>query len=106
MEFRPSVQGMRGDEGDRDEVLEPRIKYFVATVIPVVILCGGKGTRMRAGRERLPKPLVEIGGRPILWHVMSLYAAQGFVDRKSTRLNSSHANISYAVFCLKKTLTP
>ncbi|TMK40258.1 MAG: nucleotidyl transferase [Actinobacteria bacterium] len=70
---------MRGDEGDRDEVLEPRIKYFVATVIPVVILCGGKGTRMRAGRERLPKPLVEIGGRPILWHVMSLYAAQGFV---------------------------
>ena len=47
-------------------------------VIPVAILCGGKGTRMRAGGEELPKPLVEIGGRPVLWHVMSLYAAQGF----------------------------
>ncbi|HYZ81727.1 MAG TPA: sugar phosphate nucleotidyltransferase [Solirubrobacteraceae bacterium] len=44
----------------------------------VAILCGGKGTRMRAGGEELPKPLVEIGGRPVLWHVMSLYAAQGF----------------------------
>ena len=33
---------------------------------------------MRAGGEELPKPLVEIGGRPVLWHVMSLYAAQGF----------------------------
>jgi glucose-1-phosphate cytidylyltransferase len=48
-------------------------------VLPVVaILCGGKGTRMREGGESLPKPLVEIGGRPILWHVMSLYAGQGF----------------------------
>jgi glucose-1-phosphate cytidylyltransferase len=48
-------------------------------VLPVVaILCGGKGTRMREGGETVPKPLVEIGGRPILWHVMSLYAGQGF----------------------------
>jgi glucose-1-phosphate cytidylyltransferase len=44
----------------------------------VAILCGGKGTRMREGGETIPKPLVEVGGRPILWHVMSLYAAQGF----------------------------
>jgi glucose-1-phosphate cytidylyltransferase len=44
----------------------------------VAILCGGKGTRMRERGESLPKPLVEIGGRPILWHVMSLYAGQGF----------------------------
>ncbi|HEY1594019.1 MAG TPA: sugar phosphate nucleotidyltransferase [Thermoleophilaceae bacterium] len=48
-------------------------------MLPVVaILCGGKGTRMREGGESLPKPLVEIGGKPILWHVMSLYAGQGF----------------------------
>ena len=47
---------------------------------PVAILCGGKGTRMREGGESLPKPLVEIGGRPILWHVMCLYAAQGLSD--------------------------
>jgi len=51
----------------------------VDDVLPLVaILCGGKGTRMRARGEELPKPLVEIGGRPVLWHVMSLYAAQGF----------------------------
>ncbi|HEY7630952.1 MAG TPA: sugar phosphate nucleotidyltransferase [Thermoleophilaceae bacterium] len=48
-------------------------------MLPVVaILCGGKGTRMREGGETLPKPLVEIGAKPILWHVMSLYAGQGF----------------------------
>lgn len=47
---------------------------------PVAILCGGKGTRMREGGETLPKPLVEIGGHPILWHVMCLYAAQGLSD--------------------------
>ena len=43
----------------------------------VGILCGGKGTRMRGEGPPVPKPLVEVGGRPILWHVMSLYAAQG-----------------------------
>ena len=44
---------------------------------PVAILCGGKGTRMRGEGKAMPKPLVEIGGRPILWHVMSIYAAYG-----------------------------
>ena len=44
--------------------------------LPVVILCGGMGIRM--GDER-PKMLVEVGGRPILWHVMKIYAAQGFI---------------------------
>src|SRR5215212_9027578 len=47
---------------------------------PVAILCGGKGTRMREAGESLPKPLVEIGGRPILWHVMCVYASQGLSD--------------------------
>lgn len=46
-------------------------------MLPVAILCGGQGTRMREAEPRVPKPLVEIGGRPILWHVMALYAAQG-----------------------------
>jgi glucose-1-phosphate cytidylyltransferase len=45
---------------------------------PVVILCGGRGTRLRERTETLPKPLVEIGGRPIVWHVIGIYAAQGF----------------------------
>jgi glucose-1-phosphate cytidylyltransferase len=43
----------------------------------VAILCGGRGTRLREKTESMPKALVEIGGRPILWHVMQIYAAQG-----------------------------
>jgi glucose-1-phosphate cytidylyltransferase len=46
----------------------------------VVILCGGQGTRLREETEYRPKPLVEIGGRPILWHIMKLYAHYGFQD--------------------------
>jgi glucose-1-phosphate cytidylyltransferase len=45
---------------------------------PVVILCGGRGTRLQEHSQELPKPLVEIGGLPILWHVVQLYAVQGF----------------------------
>ncbi len=44
----------------------------------VVVLCGGLGTRLREETEFRPKPLVEIGGRPILWHLMKLYATYGF----------------------------
>ncbi len=44
----------------------------------VVILAGGLGTRLAEETETRPKPMVEIGGRPILWHIMKLYAAQGF----------------------------
>ena len=46
--------------------------------IPVVILCGGMGTRLREASEKLPKPLVDIGGRPILWHIMKTYSEHGF----------------------------
>lgn len=48
-------------------------------VLPqVAILCGGRGTRLQEHSPALPKPLVEIGGRPILWHVIQIYLAQGF----------------------------
>ena len=46
--------------------------------IPVVILCGGEGTRLREETEKLPKPLVDIGGKPILWHIMKTYGHHGF----------------------------
>ena len=44
----------------------------------VVILCGGLGTRLREETEFKPKPMVEIGCRPILWHIMKIYAHYGF----------------------------
>ncbi len=46
----------------------------------VAILCGGRGTRLKEETEVRPKPLVEIGGRPILWHIMKIYAHYGFND--------------------------
>ncbi|MGA2619340.1 MAG: glucose-1-phosphate cytidylyltransferase [Thermoguttaceae bacterium] len=46
----------------------------------VVILCGGLGTRLREETEFRPKPMVEIGGRPILWHIMKIFAHYGFRD--------------------------
>lgn len=46
--------------------------------IPVVILCGGLGTRLREETEYKPKPMVEIGGRPMLWHILKHYAHYGF----------------------------
>jgi len=46
----------------------------------VVILCGGLGTRIKEETEFRPKPMVEIGGKPILWHIMKIYAHYGFTD--------------------------
>jgi len=46
----------------------------------VVILCGGQGTRLREETEVKPKPMVAIGGMPILWHIMMTYAYYGFKD--------------------------
>ena len=44
----------------------------------VVILCGGLGTRLREESEFRPKPMVNIGSRPILWHIMKIYACYGY----------------------------
>ena len=46
----------------------------------VAILCGGMGTRLREETEVRPKPMVEVGGRPILWHIMKIYARYGYED--------------------------
>ncbi len=46
----------------------------------VVILCGGRGTRISEATETIPKPMIEIGGKPILWHIMKTYSYYGFND--------------------------
>lgn len=46
----------------------------------VVILCGGEGARLREETEHRPKPMIEIGGRPILWHIMKTYSHFGYTD--------------------------
>ncbi len=46
--------------------------------VPVFVLCGGLGTRLKEQTELLPKPMVPIGTRPILWHIMQTYAHHGF----------------------------
>src|SRR5947209_5025767 len=61
--------------------LEPRNERFVCWAkMKVVILCGGKGTRLREETEYRPKPMVPIGNRPILWHIMKIYASHGFKE--------------------------
>ena len=45
-----------------------------------VILAGGRGTRISEESIDRPKPMVEIGGRPIIWHIMKIYAAAGITD--------------------------
>ena len=52
----------------------------IARPEPVVILCGGRGTRLQEHTHAIPKALVEIGGLPILWHVLRIYAAHGFLN--------------------------
>src|SRR5579884_2393592 len=50
------------------------------SVRKAVILAGGFGTRLMEETETKPKPMVEIGGKPILWHIMKIYASYGFSD--------------------------
>jgi glucose-1-phosphate cytidylyltransferase len=46
----------------------------------VVILCGGKGVRLKEETETKPKPMIEIGGMPIIWHIMKIYSHFGFCE--------------------------
>lgn len=52
----------------------------MSTSIPVAILCGGKGTRLKEETEFRPKPMVLVGDRPMIWHIMKTYAHYGFKD--------------------------
>lgn len=66
---------MRPEQEERDATVTPPVNRLKA-----VILCGGQGTRLREETEYRPKPLVPIGNRPILWHIMKRYAAFGITD--------------------------
>lgn len=44
---------------------------------PAMVLCGGRGTRLRSVSETLPKPMVEIGCQPIIWHILKIFSAHG-----------------------------
>jgi len=54
-----------------------RLSQGITTSMDVVILCGGQGARMREETEYRPKPMVEVGGRPLLWHIMRLFGHHG-----------------------------
>lgn len=73
------------------------------STIPVVIFCGGKGTRLKEETDFKPKPMVTIGGRPILWHIMKIYASYGYkkfilcLGYKSTVIKDYFLN--HKLFC-------
>ena len=46
----------------------------------VIILAGGLGIRLSEFTETIPKPMIEIGGKPLLWHIMKIYVKFGFKD--------------------------
>ena len=57
-----------------------KVYFSIITLnfMKTVILCGGRGSRMQSETESRPKPLLAIGGKPILWHIMKIYAHHGF----------------------------
>ena len=64
----------------------------------VVILCGGMGTRIRDVADDVPKPMIPIGGRPILWHILTHYAAPDRFTRSAhARVWASRASPSRSV---------
>lgn len=75
--------------GTRETNLIDRIKmldyyennlFVIKISMKTIILCGGQGTRMKEETEFKPKPLVLVGGKPILWHIMKIYSHYGFND--------------------------
>ena len=55
-------------------------KLFLKNSMQAVILAGGLGTRISEETHLKPKPMIEIGGRPILWHILKIYSSHGIND--------------------------
>ena len=68
------------DGRDRDDASTRLFVDLREDNVKVVIFCGGQGMRMREASETVPKPMILIGNRPILWHIMKYYAHFGFRD--------------------------
>jgi glucose-1-phosphate cytidylyltransferase len=66
--YKPTVVLVSPHDRAREEAMQ------------VVLLCGGQGTRIRDVADDIPKPMIPIGGRPILWHIMKGFAQHGFTD--------------------------
>jgi glucose-1-phosphate cytidylyltransferase len=66
-------------DADHDQTLDPR-GGARSKLVKVVLFCGGLGTRLREHSETIPKPLVPVGYRPIIWHLMRYYAHFGHKD--------------------------
>src|SRR3989344_5633852 len=87
-----------------------KAKKMDVSDIPVVIFCGGRGTRLKEETEIIPKPLVRIGDRPILWHIMKIYYAQGFrnfvllLGYKGEKIKEYFSN--YMLYTSDLTLSP
>jgi glucose-1-phosphate cytidylyltransferase len=71
---------MNGGRPSQHSPTRPAAKRFAADAIKTVILAGGLGTRLAEETNVRPKPMVEIGGKPILWHIMNVYAAHGYEE--------------------------
>ncbi len=55
-------------------------KVFKKKIMKAVILAGGRGTRLHEETKNIPKPMVKIGGKPILWHIMKIYSSYGIKE--------------------------
>src|SRR5207237_10108994 len=74
-----ALNAVRAAEGARSRARGgPAVRPPLPNDVPVFVLCGGLGTRIREETELRPKPMVPIGNRPILWHIMRKYSRHGF----------------------------
>lgn len=74
---------------DIDTVKSVKFLKYTEVVMKVVLLAGGFGTRISEESHLKPKPMIEIGGKPILWHIMKEYSHYGYNDFTSAVVISS-----------------